>query len=111
MADVPPFAEGRSRGELSVNGDRRPRPRFAIVVPGVLGSASRRIMTPRARSLRLPGSRPRKRWTPPGPKASGAPRIEDAEVERRKASWPQGRHVLPRGSTLDTVAPYGAPLP
>src|SRR6266576_1660671 len=72
----------------------------AVVVPGVLGSASRRIMTPRARSLRLSGPR-RETAGHPRSKASGAPRIENAEVERRKASWsPQDWHVLPRRGTL-----------
>jgi hypothetical protein len=47
----------------------------------------------------------------PAGKGSGAPGIENAAVERRKASWPQGWHVLLRRSTLKKLRHYGAPLP
>jgi len=51
-----PSTEGRSAGEAWRGLGAAPAPTISlIVVPGVLGQASRRIMTPRARSLRLPG--------------------------------------------------------
>jgi hypothetical protein len=53
----------------------------------------------------------RHRRKPPADQGSGAPRIENAAVERRKASWPQGWHVLLRRSTLKKLRHYGAPLP
>jgi len=67
-----------------VKGERRLRPRFAIVVPGGLGSASRRTMTPRARSLPLP--RRSGEAAKSGALGKRGPQVEkDAAVERRKA--------------------------
>src|SRR5258707_10987923 len=63
--------------------------------PGDLGPASSCITTGRARSLNPPGAaRPR-----PGSKGSGAPRFENAAVERRQAS---------RSLEPDTCSSYGA---
>ena len=78
---------------------------FALVVPGVLGPASRRNMTPRARSLRLPGAERPRGQRQAGPQGLKTPRW--SAVTARPARKPVPCSLQGHGP----VAPNGAPLP
>jgi hypothetical protein len=71
-----PFAKGAFLGATNVDGERRLRSRFAIVIPGGLGGASRRKTDAQGSFLTSPGS--------PAAKAKGARRASGAPRSRRE---------------------------
>jgi hypothetical protein len=89
---------------LNVNGERRLRSWFATMIPGGLGGASRRTMTPRARSLPCQGQGGESHRAG---QASGAPRPR-REPRRRRGGAPQGeaepRKRVEVGRLLDPQA-------
>ena len=94
----PRSPEERLQAKTDVNGERRLRPRFAAVVPGVLGGQPPGpLRSPGSMSLNSPGSR--NAWTPGqgkwGTKDLKTPRW--SAVRRDRSS--QSRRVLPFEST------------